>query len=248
MSNLINSKKMKQSITIALLFFTVSAFVFSSCNRCEKGSGNIIHSSRSVPAFTGVKLKGSFNLYLRQDSIQKVEVVADDNIAPSIECYVEGGTLVLKQKHNRCIRKCTRRDIYISAPSLNSVVLDGSGNIRGENVFTGNNMSVVIDGSGNVNLAFEGSSLNAVISGSGDMNLSGSAGSVFYSVSGSGNINASGLKSRNAEARVSGSGNIDLAVSETLTANISGSGDITYQGAPSVSTHVSGSGSVNRKY
>ena len=238
---------MKSLYQYALILIIVPSFLLGSCDRCEKGSGNVIRIPRSVPSFNQVKLPGSFNLYIRQDSVQKVEIVADDNIAPFLETEVEGSTLVLKYERNKCTRRSTRSDIYISVPSLTKLTLDGSGLVQGENTFKGDGLSAVIKGSGNMTLAYEGESLTGVIEGSGNLNLSGNSNSASYSVNGSGNINASQVNAKAVIAAVSGSGNIELTAINTLNAMISGSGNINYFGNPTVSKNVSGSGSVNKK-
>ena len=47
------------------------------------------------------------------------------------------------------------------------------------------------------------------------------------------------------EAKVSGSGDMEISVTERLTARVSGSGDIKYKGKPSIEDiKVSGSGDV----
>jgi hypothetical protein len=47
-----------------------------------------------------------------------------------------------------------------------------------------------------------------------------------------------------AETHISGSGDIRVNLSQSLTARISGSGSVYYRGNPSVSTNISGSGTV----
>lgn len=166
---------MKSLYNYALIFIIVPSFLLSSCDRCEKGSGNVIRMERSVPSFNQVKLKGSFNLYIRQDSVQKVEIVSDDNIAPYLETEVEGSTLVLQYNKNKCTRRSTRSDVYISVPSLSKLTLDGSGFVQGENTFKGSSLSAVIRGSGMMSLVYEGDHLEGVIDGSGNLNLSAAA-------------------------------------------------------------------------
>src|SRR5690606_24313708 len=95
----------------AFIFIIVPSFLLSSCDRCEKGSGNVISVIRNVPSFHQVTLRGSYNLYLRQDSVQKVEVVADDNIAPHLETIVENNNLIIRQRKSECTKKSTRTDV-----------------------------------------------------------------------------------------------------------------------------------------
>jgi hypothetical protein len=84
------------------------------------------------------------------------------------------------------------------------------------------------------------------ISGSGSTSLQGRAETQDIHISGSGNHHAPELKSAEAAARISGSGDASLWVTESLTARISGSGRVEYRGAPAVESHLSGSGRVVR--
>jgi hypothetical protein len=238
---------MKSFNTIAVILSTISVLFLASCNNCEKGSGDVIRVQRPTDAFTAVKLKGSFNLFIRQDSVRKVEIVADDNIAPLIETEVRGGTLVIEERNNKCTRKVTRRDIYISVPQLTSITLEGSGNIEGENTFKGTSLSVIIDGSGKISMSYEGDDLNSVIDGSGNISLSGSSKGATYVITGSGYLDAGQVNAQNVHATVGGSGYIVVTATSTLSANISGSGNISYYGNPSVTQNITGSGSVTKR-
>ena len=78
-------------------------------------------------------------------------------------------------------------------------------------------------------------------------NLSGSAVEQDIEVSGSGRYEAAELQSQKVTADISGSGQVEVAVSRELQVDISGSGTVTYSGDPSVSQSVSGSGRVIKK-
>jgi hypothetical protein len=93
----------------------------------------------------------------------------------------------------------------------------------------------------------EGDHLRIRISGSGEVSSQGSANDLELRISGSGSYHGQDLKSRRADATLSGSGSAVVNASEALTADVSGSGSIEYLGEPRVSSHVSGSGSVNRR-
>ena len=52
---------------------------------------------------------------------------------------------------------------------------------------------------------------------------------------------------RKADARISGSGGMELSVEDRLDARVSGSGSVIYKGNPRINTSVSGSGSVRSR-
>ena len=63
----------------------------------------------------------------------------------------------------------------------------------------------------------------------------------------SGDASAASLPGAKARARLSGSGDLRLGVSQELDATLSGSGDLAYSGRPKLQSKVSGSGElINR--
>lgn len=124
--------------------------------------------------------------------------------------------------------------------------ISGSGNmvLRGAMKSLENNIS----GSGRLelNAAVAGpAAFN--ISGSGDVLARGSANEVETRISGSGKVLAADLESRICHAHISGSGTVEIHVTDELEAHISGSGDVRYTGNPTrVNAHSSGSGKVRR--
>lgn len=237
---------MKKIKLISLAFVLVN-LLLASCNDCIKGSGDIAKIERSVPSFTQVKIKGDFNLYISQDNTQRVELISDDNLLPFIKTQVIGEVLEIGYSTNECIRKSHRQDIYITIPRLTAIVLDGSGNVKGQNEFTGENMRLDLNGSGNLSLRFVGNSITNKLDGSGKMVVHGNSSLATHIINGSGYINASSLNTKDATAKINGSGNIEVAVSDLLNAAINGSGRIQYLGNPTTDINITGSGSVTKR-
>jgi hypothetical protein len=89
--------------------------------------------------------------------------------------------------------------------------------------------------------------LDVEISGSGKLEASGTANEIKTSISGSGKVYASNLTVDKCEARITGSGDVEINVKSELDANITGSGTVSYKGNPShVNGHSSGSGKVRK--
>jgi hypothetical protein len=159
----------------------------------------------------------------------------------------------------------------VSGAALNGndveIAIRGSGDVKFDVVRAGK-LSIDIAGSGDVALNdIVSSALNASIHGSGDIRLlSVKSGDVAMSVRGSGDISAAGsadkvdveilgsgdvrsarLVSREANVRISSSGEAHVHATEKIIARVSGSGDIRYAGSPaSVDRTVRGSGSIEQ--
>ena len=224
------------------------ACTIASCNKSIKGSGVIVTSIRPTEAFTGIVSNGSFNVYVTESATREVKVIADDNIASHIETSVSNGILRISFKNNVNIKNSVRTDIYISSPAIQSIDLEGSGNIQTTNRLKSKDLTLIINGSGKVIADDSCGSATVRLNGSGSIALTGTAKNQTVSLSGSGNINASGFHTENTTVDLSGSGSATVFTTTNLNAKLSGSGSIFYYGnPPTVNKNVSGSGVVGRR-
>ena len=112
-------------------------------------------------------------------------------------------------------------------------LVKGSGDIDLKNVKATTVVSEV-NGSGDINMKGSAQKATLTVNGSGDINMKGSAQKATLTVNGSGDISAEKLAATNVVATVAGSGDIVCYASRQLDARVSGSGDIEYKGSPSV--------------
>lgn len=230
-----------------ICFSFVAIALLISCDHREtvRGNGNTGTESRTVGNFDGIQLRGSMNVHLTNGSERAVNIEVEENILPYVETYVNDGKLIIKYRDDVNIN--TREDVVVNvtAPRLDEIEVTGSGDITGENKFSGNEkIKVEVTGSGNIRLELDAPAVEASITGSGDIDLSGNTKNIKCSTTGSGEIDAAELKAENAAVRTLGSGSIRVFASVKLDATINGSGDIAYRGGGSVSSKINGSGSV----
>ena len=83
-----------------------------------------------------------------------------------------------------------------------------------------------------------------VLSGSGDIELTGISDDLDLTISGSGDFDSFGLESKIASIQITGSGSVELTVTETLNVVISGSGSVFFKGNPQLNVTITGSGQV----
>lgn len=82
-----------------------------------------------------------------------------------------------------------------------------------------------------------------VLTGIGQIGVSGpTQNSIYLELNGVGNIGAYDLEVDEAEANITGNGNIEVRAISELTGLISGRGNVLYRGNPALNVHVSGSG------
>ncbi len=235
-------KNFNLALCIVLLFI-----VPSSCKKIT-GKGPVVTETRQTTSFDGLDVRIPADAYFTQDSVYKLELHAQENILDEIETVVINNNLQIRfRHHNTNIRSSDGVTIYVSGPDVRSFTVDGSGYLEVPAPFTPANLHVQVEGSGNIRLNnVTTTEINADIDGSGSIHVnSGNGNAANLHISGSGSMDMSGVMVKDADAGIRGSGNIKLFATQNLNANISGSGTILYKGSPAVKTHISGSGTVS---
>jgi len=231
-----------QFFTVAAIFIGLS---FSSCAKIN-GTGSSVTENRTTSEFNSIRTAISADVYLRQDSVFKVEVSGQKDILDVLNTTVNGRELKIDFDHNKRIGSHSKIEIWISCPDIKKLSLSGSGNLTALNNFSGENMDLEVSGSGSINItALHTDNVDATISGSGNISiLNGKATKIKTNVSGSGYIDFTGMKTNIAAVKISGSGDTKVNVSDELNVKISGSGDVYYKGRPLINTEISGSGKL----
>ena len=208
------------------------------------GEGPVVKRQLDLASFDAFALTNSADVYVRQGSTQSVEVEGQENVINNLVKEVEDGAW--KISFDQPVRHHEGLKIYITLPSLRGVRISGSGNIIGENQFTGiDKLGVSVSGSGNIKLDIQARAVDSHISGSGNIRLAGNTGAHEIHISGSGDVSAYELSSESCDVHISGSGDCDVDVRENLEVRISGSGDVNYKGRPRINSRISGSGDIN---
>ncbi|MCP3917400.1 MAG: DUF2807 domain-containing protein [bacterium] len=190
-----------------------------------RGNGVRASEGRQVESFDSVQVSGRMDVRVTVGGEQQVSVLGDENLLREVETYVEDGVLVLRMDHDRYKSK-NDLIVEIDVPDLASLSLNGSGDAW-------------VDGIDRPHFAL-------ALNGSGDIEVNGRADTLDVALHGSGDLDLDRLQVGQATVSIVGSGDVRLAVSDTLDGAISGSGDITYYGQPQTNASISGSGYVKR--
>ncbi len=126
-----------------------------------------------------------------------------------------------------------------------TIGIRGSGDVSIDSLES-KSVETSIQGSGDIKLpSVQASVVNISVKGSGDVMVAGNADKVGVEIMGSGDVHTRRLIAREADVKISASGDADVYAKEKLTASVYGSGDIRYAGSPAnVSRTVKGSGSI----
>ncbi len=228
----------------------IGLLIFSACEKssiCIKGNNKTATKTIEMNAFEGVELDGSFNVEIHQGTEYLVEATGDENIIDLLQTDIKNGICMLNLK--RGCYKNYKLTVYVTLPSLENVVLAGSGNIIVNDFTNQTELKTALSGSGNITLYdFENAStMFFSIAGSGNIDCRRDIRNVKnleIEIEGSGNYNGYQIFANNAVAKIGGSGNIKLTTIDNLEAIIDGSGTIRYRGNPTVYQKITGSGSI----
>lgn len=244
-----------QNLFIVIILFLASTL--ASCIRvdfegnCIHGQGEIVEQEINLDDFTNLENSSSINVIVGQGSEQKVLAVGHANIIEHLN------TTVTNQRwdidlDNGCY-SFFDLTIYVTVPEIESIKVSGSGKVVLEDFNQEINPTISLSGSGNFRMnEFEtADELNVSVSGSGsfyaDKNVTCFK-KLTVRTSGSGGFKGFEIETEDCKATTSGSGSIQVSVSENLDATIAGSGDIIYKGTPRLTSSDNGSGNLRQSY
>jgi hypothetical protein len=178
------------------------------------GSGNIVTVSRPVADYHAISLNGVGRLIVTQTGDESLTITADDNIAPLIGSWVQGGLLTVSDPPNTDLEPSQIIVYRITVKELDAIRISGVVNASVDDILT--------------------AEFTADISGVTTLTTTGSATHQLVSLSGVSTYLAEELASET--AKITGAGVIGavLTVSNVLDGDVCGVGSISYVGMPSV--------------
>jgi uncharacterized membrane protein len=215
-------------ITLAVvLLVRYDVFGGSSSSTGVQGSGVGATQRRELASFSGVELAGSNNVTIHVGEAQLVAVHADDNLIDRVTTEVRAGDLVIGNTPGSFTTR-SPMSVEVSVPALTALILTGSGNVSVSGI--------------------DAQRLTVALSGSGFLIASGTATRLDVMLSGSGDAELEQVIVSNVDAVVSGSGQIVVTATKSLSASVPGTGAIVYSGNPAqVTKKVSGTGAISAK-
>ncbi|TND09518.1 MAG: hypothetical protein FD123_1109 [Bacteroidetes bacterium] len=234
-----------------LLLIIIGILLLAFAGSCRKdnslfgirGSGNAVNETRATGIFNGVSLSIDADVVLHTDSNCRVVITAQQNILDVLETGLHGTELAIGFREN--VRSHSNITIHVYAPVYVLATISGSGSVSNADSIHTTDFETKISGSGNITINYlDCSTAKASISGSGNITLSGQCQSAKYTISGSGSIRGFGLTGLHGDVNISGSGDTEINVTQTLNIRISGSGNVYYKNTPAIQVSTSGSGNV----
>lgn len=200
---------------------------------------------RQVNTFHTLTANNSLNVNIIDGPSNFVKVVAPAKFMKIILTTVKNGELTITTDP-RYSGQLNAIKIYAGGRDIRNINLMGSGNIETKTVLSATELSCSISGSGNIFASVRARNFKGIVYASGNLTVSGSADSADITIKGSGNAELKNLRTRNASAKIAGSGDISLYASDSVKVAITGSGDAEVYGKPkNRQTSKYGSGDIS---
>jgi hypothetical protein len=223
---------MKTILIKNINLFVLSLVIFYGCDNSPNindsdtihGSGKIVSQTREAEECSGLTIQNIGNVFLTHDNAQSIRIEADDNIIDEVITRREDGMLLFGLKDGSYSNVTLRA--YISLKTIESLIINGAGNITMQNLLNSGDLELIVNGAGNIEIQGNGSYM-------------------YCFINGAGNIMAKEFSVQKCRAIVNGAGNITTTVTENLDAAVIGAGNIFYYGNPTnVTTSISGVGHI----
>ena len=241
-----------RTYTIGVL--SVFLFGLPGCKKtgtdCFTSTGNIVREVRNIAEFDSIDMEDYVNLILSEDSVNKVEVEAGQNILDGIDTKVIDRQLTIRN-NTKCnwLRSYSKPvNVYVSVKNLKKIYYNSSGNITTLTPIRSDNLKVdVWGGAGTIdmNLDIKGFGYFIIHMGTADFNLHGTCSICTIFAGDFGLIQAKDLQTGYAFVTNHGSNDVYVRARQFLKARIESIGNIYYTGNPdSLDIQIHGVGEV----
>jgi Putative auto-transporter adhesin, head GIN domain len=226
-----------------LLLLLLSACSEISSAEFVRGSGKVTSEDRPAQNVHGVALTTMGELAITQGDQESLRVEAEDNLLSYIETPVQGGTLTIRTRPNTSVQPTRPVHYYLTVKGLESLTTSSNGNINGS-VLQTDHLMARISSNGNIHLdGLNANNLQVQISSNGNVEIGqGDVEQQTVTLTSSGQYKGGGLRSKEADARLSSSGNATIWVTDRLKASLSSSGNLRYYGSPDLNASTPSSG------
>ncbi|MDH3698865.1 MAG: DUF2807 domain-containing protein [Flavobacteriaceae bacterium] len=191
---------------------------------CLRGEGAVVMQSRTIAdPFTEIKSSIFADILVTQGAQEDIILEGQQNILDQINTEVINGELHIEL--DRCISIVQAVKVHITIPDIESLELEGVGDVVAQNDFDLTDLRIRLTGTGNFRLQGVATFLDIDMTGVGD-------------------VRAFDLISDICEVQITGVGNVEVTVNDELDVSISGVGDVYYRGNPMITSNVTGTGAV----
>jgi hypothetical protein len=210
-----------------LLGFSQTA---TSCWDGIKGNGKVVKSDRMLSGFESISVSTGLDLYITQDSIEKVVVEADENLQEIIIAEVRNGELKLHA--DKSIYHASAKKVHVTIKNIRSLSASAGADAQSTSKLIAEELSVSASSGADVKLELNCKTVSGDASSGSDMKLKGTSQEIKANCSSGAGLNASDLVCESGEADVSSGADIAIHVTGKVKADASSGGNVTIYGNP----------------
>jgi hypothetical protein len=238
------------------IYFLVACLVilFANCRPkdCFQSAGEPTMIQRELKPFHQIEIYNYFNVFLKSDTANKVEIKAGAKIVQNIETLVTDSVLVIKDL-NRCnfIKGYAEKELYISVDSLTKVVVHDGLNLYSTDTLKEANLEILyLSDIGHCNITIDCSFFSfSNWYASGNFIFKGKTNYLYLSTEVTSHVFADSLQAGSCYVSNNSMGDCHVSTNGALQALIKNSGNIFYFGSPSplILEEKTGSGKLIKK-
>jgi len=211
-----------------------------------QGRGEMVSRDFTPGDFNAIDISGGYDVSFTYAQGAALRVNMQENLFDYLEVAVRNGTLYVSSTRGFNTTSANQPTIHIYAPSITALSFAGAVNTVNWDTVRGESFTLDVAGAANITLDLDVEVLEISAAGAANINLAGRADTTEISTAGASDLSALELDTRDTTVSIAGTGNVDIAVSESLNASIAGAGRIRYLGDPAVSQSVAGVGRISR--
>jgi hypothetical protein len=233
---------MKQKLKKTGIILFMAIITLCSCETGEE-PGPLVTQERSLPVFESIRVEtiGKVRLHVAPD--YRVVIHTNSNVVDDINLSIFENELhiSLTGKH----KKIDRLELDVYAPEYTAIRLDGVADISCRESIVTSFLTVEQDGIGDIHLEdIQVQKVYFKLSEDGNVEVEGITNEIIATHSGVGNLRLFRLFGNTGDLKLSGTGNIEINVSDFLNIDLSGVGDIKYMGSPAMNIRHTGVGKI----
>jgi hypothetical protein len=231
-------QKIIRIILLQFIFLSLFTCKDSGISNCLKGPGETVTKEFEIESFTDVNLYDRLDIYLVDDTVYKIKIIADENIIEDIQSECKDSVLSISADISCEFLKDTdiERRVYIHSPDISKIFIYGANRIFSEDTLYYPRFLIRIHSK----IAFVDIKLSCnhffleQWNSTGNFNVEGET--VYYSILNHGYsyIYSDKLKAQYVHITQKSTGDNYVSAEKKITANIYETGNIYYIGEPEI--------------
>lgn len=215
-------------------------------------SAQTVTQIRKVEGFTSINVRSGIDLYLKQGSVEKVTIVANEDKIDEIKTVLKNGVLeiYIDRSSGSGFFNWNKQNAkaYVTVKDLKELQGTGGSDIFTESKLDLIKLSLKVAGGSDAKLDLDADELSCEATGGSDVTLTGSAAVFKAHSTGGSDLKAKDFKSNFCQVTSTGGSDAYVYASKEISISATGGSDVYYWGgARVVSSKSSGGSDIHRK-